>query len=61
MMHLLIGGKPGLLNTCFSLVNKRLCRPGLKHCLNIEAVVLDLCTLGHCMITLHLALPSLLL
>ena len=44
MMHLLIGAKPGLLNTFFSLVKKRLCSPGLKHCLNVEAVVL--CTLG---------------
>ena len=44
MMHLLIGAKPGLLNTFFSLVTKRLCSPGLKHCLNVEAVVL--CTLG---------------
>ena len=43
-MHLLIGAKPGLLNTFFSLVKKRLCSPGPKHCLNVEAVVL--CTLG---------------
>ena len=43
-MHLLIGVKPGLLNTFFSLVKKRLCSPGPKHCLNVEAVVL--CTLG---------------
>ena len=44
-MHLLIGAKPGLLNTFFSLVKKRLCSPGPKHCLNVEAVVL--CTLGN--------------
>ena len=43
-MHLLIGAKPGLLSTFFSLVKKRLCSPELKHCLNIYSVVL--CTLG---------------
>ena len=48
-MHLLIGAKPGLLNTFFSLVKKRLCSPGPKHCLNVEAVVL--CTLGMCVRT----------
>ena len=30
MMHLLIGAKPGLLSTFFSLVKKRLCSPELK-------------------------------
>ena len=30
--------------SCCMLVKKRLCSPGPKHCLNIEAVVL--CTLG---------------
>ena len=44
MMHLLIGAKPGLLSTFFSLVKKRLCSPELKHCLNVYSVVL--CTLG---------------
>ena len=39
MMHLLIGAKPGLLSTFFSLVKK------LKHCLNVYSVVL--CTLGN--------------
>ena len=35
--------------TFFSLVNKRLCNPGLKHCLNVYSVVL--CTLGRgCMV-----------
>ena len=43
-MHLLIGAKPGLLSTFFSLVKKRLCSPELKHCLNVYSVVL--CTLG---------------
>ena len=45
MMHLLIGVKPGLLSTFFSLAKKRLCSPELKHCLNVYSVVL--CTLGH--------------
>ena len=45
MMHLLIGDKPGLLSTFFSLVKKRLCSPELKHCLNVYSVVL--CTLGN--------------
>ena len=44
MMHLLIGAKPGLLSTFFSLVKKRLCSPELKHCLNVYSVVL--CMLG---------------
>ena len=44
MMHLLIGAKPGLLSTFFSLVKKRFCSPELKHCLNVYSVVL--CTLG---------------
>ena len=44
MMHLIIGAKPGLLSTFFSLVKKRLCSPELKHCLNVYSVVL--CTLG---------------
>ena len=35
VMHLLIGAKIGLLNTFFSLVQKHLCSPGLKHCLNV--------------------------
>ena len=48
MMHLLIGAKPGLLSTFFSLVKKRLCSPELKHCLNVYSVVL--CTLGCCVL-----------
>ena len=44
MMHFLIGAKPGMLSTFFSLVKKRLCSPELKHCLNVYSVVL--CTLG---------------
>ena len=43
-MHLLIGAKPGLLSTFFSLVKKRFCSPELKHCLNVYSVLL--CTLG---------------
>ena len=50
MMHLLIGAKPGLLSTFFSLVKKRLCSPELKHCLNVYSVVL--CTLGCCALLL---------
>ena len=33
--HLSSVAKPGLLMTLFSLVNKHLCSPGLKHCLNV--------------------------
>ena len=50
--HLTTAGYRALINCCkagavydfFSLVNKRLCSPGLKHCLNVYSVVL--CTLG---------------
>ena len=35
MMHVLTAAKPGLLNTFSSLVNKRLCSPGMKHYINV--------------------------
>ena len=38
--HLLTGVNAALLITFFSLVNKRLCSPGLKHCLNVYSAVL---------------------
>ena len=57
-MHLLIGAKPGLPNTFFSLVKKRLCSPELKHCLNVYSAVL--CTLGSLTLGHHLLEKSVL-
>ena len=52
-------GYRALINCCearaaydfFSLVNKRLCSPGLTHCLNVYAVVL--CTLGYSIVGVY--------
>ena len=56
MMHLLIGAKPGLLSTFFSLVKKRLCSPELKHCLNVYSVLL--CALGYDKFTKQLRIDN---
>ena len=44
LQHLLPIANLWLLMAFFSLVNKRVCSPGLQHCLNVYSVVL--CTLG---------------